>query len=178
MSQASSDIVTIQGPLWSAQARLLDLAHPQQNKALRTLFLEHVSNTANPAYRPGTVIALCDVRQVTVRPGGTQSGESYVWKQTENRLTEPLTPDRIRELLKTGRLSLLLLSPDYKPNKPNDKPTRFTCLTGEIYLNRLHPEANARHNLFSHLPLARLPMLIRCNLVWMRETERPNSGES
>ncbi|HEY9696977.1 MAG TPA: LamG domain-containing protein [Trichocoleus sp.] len=150
MSQAFPDPVTIQGPLWSAKAQLLNLASPQQDRILRMLFLEHMGTTVNPpTYRPGTVIALCYIQQVTIQPK-KESGESYIWRQTGTPPVGPNTNEWIREQLRTGKLSLLLLLPQYQLSS---KPTQFTCLNGEIFLDTLQSESDGRNNLFIRLQI-------------------------
>ena len=171
MLQASSDLVTIQGPLWSAQAQLLDLG-TRQDRALQVLFLEHIGATVQiPAYRSGTIIALCYIREVKIQPS-KELGESYIWRRQPSTPPTGLnTNEWIREQLKTRNLSLLLLLPHY-PSNSNSRPTQFTCLTGEIHLDTLQPEVDARNNLFARL---QIQAVANTNQV-QSEPDSPNSN--
>lgn len=159
MSQLSPDNlnnVRIEGPLWSATVQILELADPLQNRAFRTLFLElqprdHARQ--EPFYRPGTLIALCFVKQVTIQPNRPDTEPSYTWTtHASNPPSGSWTRDLIREKLEEGALSLLLLQKDLINAAP------LTCLAGEISLDRLSPENQARDRLFKALHLQKVPL--------------------
>ncbi|ASC70967.1 hypothetical protein XM38_019160 [Halomicronema hongdechloris C2206] len=138
---AAMTSVTVQGPLWSAQVQLVELAQPQSHWAFRTLFLNQRQRRGlgvDAIHLPGTLLLLGSVSQVSVDLGG---GGSFQWQRSVSP-TPPFTPERLRQFLNSGDLSLLLVQaepgqwPETFPQEatPSFFPDRLTCLTGEIPL--------------------------------------------
>src|SRR5690242_3730965 len=84
-ADAPAGTVTIHGPLWTAEAEVLRLAEPQAHAALRALLVGPPvdDDGRDPSLLlPGTVLALCWVRSVTVNP--TDADEPvYVWARPD-----------------------------------------------------------------------------------------------
>ncbi len=134
--------VQVNGPFWSADLQVLELADPQSNWAVRSLFLDLMPRSRlgqNQMLLPGTLILLGWARQVTLQP---REGISYTWSQ-QVTLPASLSPDLLRHHIGQGDLSLLLVQTDADawpaqfPRGANDDffPP-LTCLNGSIALDR------------------------------------------
>ncbi|HEX8637383.1 MAG TPA: hypothetical protein VF692_04925, partial [Pyrinomonadaceae bacterium] len=111
-----------------------DGGHFHDHRAIRHLFLsrkETVLNGTSPGDRrkmllPGTMIALCRIRNVRVNLGNS----SFVWRQSDDKICHALL--------------LLQAKPEdwLKGDSPNQelKMPDCVCLGGEIDLNALEPE--------------------------------------
>ncbi|MGD8398931.1 MAG: hypothetical protein PVG11_08740, partial [Anaerolineae bacterium] len=133
--------VTIEGPAWSARARVHHLDDPAQpggggastSAALRALFVESVD--PRRLYEPGTVLALCAATHVDIK----LEGETYQWRRPIG-LPIPgtgLSPDGIAAAVRDGILSLLLL-------ERGERDDTFTCLAGEIGLRGVEDQPGLR----------------------------------
>lgn len=126
--------------------------------ALRMLYLDQMPRTAlgeEAVLLPGTLIALCAPKTVTIRPTD-DNNPSYRWTQNTPLLWQNRSLAELRALLGTGDLSLLLLQidPATWPPKQGNLPD-FTCIAGEINLDRLTPRAHDDQALYQALALER-----------------------
>ncbi|MEM8487754.1 MAG: hypothetical protein AAF564_19540 [Bacteroidota bacterium] len=149
--------ITINGPFWSAVVDFVELADVRQNTAFRNLFIDHNQRTdTNPdaLHLPQTQIALCFVRSVTLQP---DTATTYTWN-VRSGATAPspasLTATGIQDRVASGELALLILqAASDKWSEPIGSFSEMTCLAGEILLDRLAQQGNARNRLFNDLGL-------------------------
>jgi hypothetical protein len=156
--------VTLLGPFWSAEADLVHLADPQSNWAFRTLFLDATPRPfvqeAN-VFLPGTMLALVWPRSVQILPAGG-AAPVYEWQRASGaKLDDPLAGAKVKGLLESGDLALLLVHADpgqwrEKENNKNKEKHRFgalSVLAGDLSLERLRPRVGALDRLYRALAL-------------------------
>lgn len=149
----SSTTITINGPFWSAQARVLRGSEAEGGSDL-TAYTRTVFADARPLfdpqrpdglYKPGTLIALCAVEAVTVRP----HAENYRFHAREDADFAANTADEIRSGLQRGDLSLLLL--ETSPASPGDPAC--TLLNGRIALHAMDATDDTLDALYANLAI-------------------------
>ena len=136
--------IQINGPFWTASAQVVKLSKPDEHEAWRTLFLNHQMRSGtegNQIFLPGTIFALCFIRQVRIILG-TSSQDIYQWDRPNSAvLPNPSHAQEIDELIATRTLSLLLLHADSQGwSLPDVLPPPFSCLLGDISLEGLAPQ--------------------------------------
>lgn len=150
----------IKGPFWSADAAVIKLGEPQEHWAFRSLLVDIKPRNALKEQHlllPGTVIALCFVREVRVVLGADAKAR-YVWQRgaSEKPPDKPSLAQMQKDLA-SGQLALLLLQadPEAWPAKTNGPAPEFTCTAGEISLDTLKPISKADERLYKALTLTR-----------------------
>ncbi|MBE9225290.1 hypothetical protein IQ264_07570 [Phormidium sp. LEGE 05292] len=148
----------LKGPFWTAEAETIWLEGPEEGSkddqwALRSLFVQLVDNGAvapGMLYLPGTIIALCFIKTVEIKP---VSGTSYLWQRPGNQQA-PKKPNlaEIQAKVRSGELALLLLVGEAS-EWTRSKPPQFTCIAGEISLTPLRSQQDAQARLYNVLDL-------------------------
>ncbi len=150
--------ITINGPFWSAVVDFVELADVRQNAAFRNLFIDQNQRTdtnLDALHLPGTQIVLCFVKSVSVQP---EEGITYTWNlRAGDTAPSPgsLTAAGIQERVASGNLALLIVQAH--PDTWSDSDGfvgEMTCLAGEVLVDRLAQQGNARNRLFNDLGLA------------------------
>lgn len=158
--------VVLRGPFWAAEADVVQLADPAENWAFRTLFLDTTPRDYGKdshVFLPGSLLLLCWVRSVTLKPGRGDAF-AYAWRRAaaERPPVRP-APDAVRAGLASGELALLLVQPDPatwiekdKKNPKAEKPrfAEMQVLAGDVSLDRLQPQAGAREKVYAAAGLA------------------------
>jgi|GEM_PF-2386020 len=171
--------VTVQGPFWSAVVDFANLVDVKQNSAVRNLFLDRMARSAmgtSNMHLPGTQIALCFVKSVSLEPG---NGKTYSWALRSGDAMPAanlLTPGGIRSFVASGELALLLIQsdPEAWPTSGTNYPP-VTCIAGEILLDGLAQQGNARNRLFEDLELSALDASLE-NVLPLLEGRSGSSG--
>ena len=165
----------VNGPFWKARIRLVRIADPVENFALRNLFLENTLKRARAGdeeypnlFLPGTMLILCRISEVVLWLRGSSplpipvEGEpperdQFRWTNSEvfdDQGVEAAELTRLRQELALGKLSLLLV--EVAPDAWNlIDSLEFTCLGGEIDLQPLTSDGNDLERLYAMLRLAR-----------------------
>jgi hypothetical protein len=138
------DNIQINGPFWTASARVVKLSMPNEHAAWRSLFLNHQMRSGTEGKEillPGTTFALCFIRQVRIMLG-TSSQDTYQWDRPDSEIPpNPANARELDELIASGTLSLLLLHSDSEDwPLPDALPPPFSCLSGDISLEGLAPQ--------------------------------------
>jgi WD40 repeat protein len=138
------DDITVKGPFWEAKVRVLNLEEKFGNKnlqhlTLRNLFVAHAGDSQNPKVMlPGTLLALCLVKQVTVTLSTVKADDLILDWNNEEITDDPkhLSLPVLTGHLNAGRLALLLLAADPKDQKwnPASSVPEFICVGGDINL--------------------------------------------
>ncbi|MGD8627051.1 MAG: hypothetical protein PVJ34_21125, partial [Anaerolineae bacterium] len=137
----------VRGPFWQARLDVIELADPVENLALRALFVERGGEGVPGPLpgRPATLLMLARPRRVQVsplRPGD----KAYVWQADGPPPPAPVGDDRLRGRLASGKWVLLLV----EAGPGSD----YTCLGGEIDLDKLRAKSRALARLYRALDLA------------------------
>lgn len=132
--------------------------------AISSLFLDRNARAAlgvEKLLAPGTLVALCTPRTVTIKPRPT-ANPTYRWQRTTPVQLGDSSLDSLRQLLQQGDLTLLLLQvdPAQWPKKVGTLP-EFTCINGELCLDRLQPQNKSTEKLYAALGLAAAPLPAR-----------------
>ncbi len=127
--------------------------YPKECWTFRNLFVDNTPRNAlndENLFLPGSLLTLCFVKKVCIRPG-RDTELTYVWKRDSSE--KPLKPSlqEIKDLLGSGRLSLMLIQAD--PAQWSTHLPEFTCLNGNINLNALNPDDEVLDKLYHALNL-------------------------
>ncbi|HSM81924.1 MAG TPA: LamG domain-containing protein, partial [Nodosilinea sp.] len=151
---AAVPTVSLQGHFWQAKVEVVQLAHPSQNYAFRSLWLERHGPEEDLLYLPSTLILLGYVREVTVAPAASQV---YRWRRNASPAPAADSAEAIRNALALGELTLLLVQANPERWRSVD-PTATSrnqpliCLAGDIALGTsLKPVENATDRLYADL---------------------------
>lgn len=132
--------------------------------AFNTLFLDRKARAAlgvEKLLAPGTWIALGAPRSVTIKPQQA-GGPSYRWQRNTPFQISDHSLEHLRTLLQQGELSLLLLQADPAQWPKNlQAPPAFTCINGEINLDRLKPQSNSVDKLYTDVGLKQADLGVR-----------------
>jgi len=156
--------ITVTGPFWSAEVEVAELGAPERNFALRALFLDRTPRKVGGATNvlaPGTLIVLGVPRRLEVRTGSASSA-LFRWERPAKLLAPNLTtPAAVSDALAQGQACLLLLvaDPTAWSDRAKSRPPAFTCLAGEIPLERagMAGQSNAARRLYQGLNLGQIP---------------------
>lgn len=157
----------VRGPFWFADADVIQLVDPRENSAFRSLFVDNTLRQVGGDKNlllPGTLLALCYIRGVQIRPTD-ESQPVYAWKRgpgdkPPKMPSGALTSQVLRQLLSSGQLSLLLVQAnpeEWRTPAGKDLP-ELTCLAGDINLDVLNADGDARDRLYGALTLAQTPL--------------------
>jgi hypothetical protein len=142
----------IVGPFWQAEVTVVELADPLENLALRALFVENRTTDGTIQRQSTTLLLLADVDKVRVKRL-RQGTQPYTFTRPPGPPSpQPASYQELEALLRSGELALLLVEAD-DAQQPAGDTRQYTCLSGEISLDRLHPQSNARQRLYQDLRL-------------------------
>jgi hypothetical protein len=142
----------IVGPLWEAEVEVFELANPVKNLALRALFVENGGSPGHIQRLSTTLLMLAEVRKVEVQEL-TKAGGTHSWTRPSSGAgPKAESYAEIRDLVRSGAVVLLLVESDDQA-KDGDGKRRYTCLAGEINLDRMQPQGDAQERLFDALGL-------------------------
>lgn len=148
--------ITLRGPFWTARADIVQVSTPATHNAWRGLFVDLLPHTIEQpgVLVPNTLLAVC--RVTTLRIQDPAGGPGFSWTQAAGAPPADLTPETIRQAVQSGTWSLLVLQADAAGW--TGSPIVMTVLAGDIVLDGLQPQANARALLYQALQLAERPL--------------------
>jgi hypothetical protein len=142
----------IVGPLWEAEVEVFELADPVKNLALRALFVENSGSISHIKRLSTTLLLLAEVHKVEVQELRNAGGTHSWTRASSESSSKAESYSEIRDLIRSGGLVLLLVESDDQA-KDSDGKRRYTCLAGEINLDRMQPQGDAQERLFDALGL-------------------------
>ncbi len=154
--------ITIKAPFWEATGDVVftetDLTldgQPQNHWAFRSLFVENTPSI-DDLLLPGTIMALVSVKNIRIFPNGKDAQPVYDWNQPVENPIPSFQPSasEIKALLQSGDLTPFLLHAEPGAWAGGGVvPPDFTCLMGEVKLDKSGWQNGSRENLFNALDL-------------------------
>ena len=142
----------IVGPFWQAEVTVVELADPLENLALRALFVENRTTGSTIERQSTTLLMLADVQEVRVERVRQGAQPCSFTRPPNTPNPQPASYQELKNLVRSGELVLLLVEVD-DTRQPAGDTRQYTCLSGEISLDRLRPQSNARQRLYQDLEL-------------------------